>query len=376
MRTACFVALSCCTAMTGAVALADEPPANKLYVMYGGEVRDGEQVVGTRGSVGEPLAVVEERPDSIRVAIKGGATGWVRRTEVGTLAHVLKDASRQIAERPDEVELRLYRVQHLTRRDAPGDREQAMADLAHVVSLAPKETRGYLLRGSLSAKNRQFQAATDDFSACLRIDPTCSAALLERGLAQYALRDFEAALADFEAYLNLEPKAAMGFTGRAMAHVELAQYEQAEADFSKALAADDKSPLPWFERARMWMRRHDASAAAGDLGETLKRDPKHLDAMIFLATLLACGPDDTPRDAKRAVELATAACRQTGENDYRPVEALAAAHAEAGDFPRAIEQQEKALTILNKAGASDGAKAAARQRLSQYKASRPVRLMR
>jgi tetratricopeptide (TPR) repeat protein len=201
-------------------------------------------------------------------------------------------------------------------------------------------------------------------------------ALLERGLAYYALRDFAAALADFEAYLRLEPKAFMGYTARAMARVELAQYEQAEADFSRALAGDDKSPLPWFERARMWMRRHDARAAVNDLGETLKRDPKHLDAMIFLATLLACGPDDTPRDGKRAIELATAACQQTGGSDFRAVEALAAAHAEAGDFPRAIEQQEKAQAILAKSGASDGAKAAARYRLSQYKASNPVRLMR
>jgi tetratricopeptide (TPR) repeat protein len=356
---------------------AQEPSAARLYVKFGGgEVRDGERVIGNRDSLEEPLAVVEERQDAMRVALKDGGQGWVRRSEIGTLEEVLKDASRQIAERPDDVELRLFRVHHLIGHNARGNREQALADLTQVVRLAPKDKRGYLLRGSLWAKSRQFPSAIDDFSACLRIDPACAPALLERGLARYAVGEFEAALEDFETYVPLEPKAPLGYTGRAMAHVELAQYEQAEADFSRALAADDKSPLPWFERARMWMRRHDAPSAVRDLGETLKRDPKHLDAMIFLATLLACGPDETPRDGKRAIELASAARQQTGGSDFRAVEALAAAHAEAGDFPRAIEEQEQALTILDKAGATGGAKAAARQRLSQYKASRPVRLMR
>jgi len=376
MRAACNLTLSVCTAFLSAMLSAGEPPADRLYVKYGsGEVRDAEQVIG-HVDLDEPLVVTEERQDEVRVALKDGKQGWVRRSELGTLEEVLKDASAQIAQRPDDLELRFFRVQHLIGREAPGDREQALADLEHVVRLAPRETRGLLLRGSLWAKSRQFQAAVDDFTACLRIDPACSAALLERGLANYALRDFEAALADFDASLRLEPKMAMGYTGRAMARVELADYSQAEVDFSKALAADDKSPLPWFERARMWMRRHNANAAVSDLTETLKRDPKHLDAMIFLATLLACGPDDTPRDGKRAVELATAACEQTRKSDFRAVEALAAAHAEAGDFPRAIEQQEKALEILSRAGTPEGAKAAARSRLSQYKASRPIRLMR
>ena len=375
MRTSCFVLLSCCAAWFPALALSDEPAA-KVYVMYGGEVRDGERVIGTQPSLDEPLAVVEERPDSVRVTLNDGSAGWIPRTHVGTLSDVLQDASRQIAARPDEVELRFFRAQLAARRNAPGDREQALADLEHFVRLSPRETRGYLLRGSLWAKTRQFEAAVADFSTCLKLDPACSPALLQRGLALYALRDYEGALADFEAHVQAEPKAALGYTGRAMAHVELGQHQQAEADFSKAIAADDKSAMPWFERARMWMRRHDAAAAVNDLSETLQRDPKHLDAMIFLATLLACGPDDTPRNGKRAVELATAACRQTAERDFRAMEALAAAQAEAGDFVEALAQQEKALALLEKSGASDGAKAAARQRLGQYKASQPVRLMR
>src|SRR5687768_8018065 len=136
-----------------------------------------------------------------------------------------------------------------------------------------------------------------------------------------------------------------------MAHVELGKFDQAEADFAMAIKLDDKLALPWFERARMWMRRHQASQAVKDLDETLKRDPSHLDATLFLATLLACGPDDTPRDGQRAVELAKAACERTGRRDFRPIEALAAAHAETGQFDQAIAEQQKALAILQKAKA-------------------------
>lgn len=372
MRTAgCFGLLLCAGLSVG---FADEP-AEYFVKFGGGQVRDDSRVIGDKSSLQEPLVVLEERQDSVRVALKGGSAGWVRRSEIGTLAEVLKDASQKIADQPDEVELRWFRVQLAARRNAPGDREQTLADLAHIVQLAPNDVRGYMLRGSLAAKNRQFEAAAADFTQALKIDPALPAALLERGLAYCGLRDFEAAIADFDAYARLQPQTPEVYAARAAAHVELEQYDAAEADFTRAIGLDGKSPHPWFERARMWMRRHDAPAAVSDLSETLKRDPKHLDATMFLATLLACGPDDTPRDGKRAVELAQIACK-LAENDFRPVEALAAAHAETGNFALAIHEQEKALDILKRKGAAEGAQAAARFRLSRYRTNQPVRLMR
>lgn len=373
MRAACWIVLFCCAVFAAAHATAQEA-SQPLYVKFGGQVRDEDRVIAAAGSRGQPLKVLEEKAESVRVQLEDG-TGWISRIDIGTREEVLKDASQRIANEPDNVELRLFRLELLSPTSA-SDRNQALADLEHVVRLAPQDPRGYFLRGSLRAKTRQFDAAIDDFSQCLKLDPKLAAALLERGMAYYALREFDIALDDLNAYVQLEPKAPEGLAARGMARVELQKYAEAEADFAQAIKLDNQLALPWFERARMWMRRHNAPAAVSDLSETLKRDPQHLDATIFLATLLACGPDNSPRDGKRAIELATIACRLAGESDFRPVEALAAAYAEAGDFAKAVEQQEKALAMLAKAKMPEAAKNAARYRLSHYKASQPVRLMR
>ena len=379
MRAACWFigavsGVICCVLSCPGV-LAREPAPEPYFAKYGGEVRTEDNVLGKRAALAKPLKVLESRDDALRVGVNG-ASGWIPKNQVGTLAEVLKDTSQRIAERPQDIELRLFRAQLMAQRSASEDRELALADLHQVVQIAPKDPRGYLARGGLWAKLGQFDAAIDDFTTGLELDPKLAPALLERGLAYYAVREFDAALADASAYLAVEPEAAMGYAARAMAHVELGRFEQAEKDFTAALKRDDQSALPWFERARMWMRRHDAAKAVADLTQTLKRDPKHLDATIFLATLLACGPDNTPRDGKRAVELARSAKELAAANDPRPLEALAAAYAETGDFNQAIKVQESALALLPKAGVPEAAQGASRYRLAQYKARQPVRLMR
>ncbi len=373
MRAACSIALSCCAVFGAAPAVAQEV-RQPLYVKFGGQVRDDGRVIVEASSRGEPVTILEERDASVRVQLKSGA-GWIPKIDVGTREEVLKDASQRIADEPDNVEIRFYRLA-FTAGSSSADRQQALADLEQIVRLAPKDPRGYFLRGALWAKGRQFEAAIDDFSQCLKLDAKLAPALLERGLAYYALREFDTSLEDLNAYLLLEPQAVEGFAARGMAHVEMQKYAEAEADFAAAIKLDNQLALPWFERARMWMRRHNASEAVRDLEETLKRDASHLDATLFLATLLACGPDNTPRNGKRAIELAAAACRQTGQRDFRPVEALAAAYAENGQFDLAIAEQQAALEILKRNKAPEGAQVAARMRLSQYRAGQPVRLMR
>ena len=377
MRTAWALRLSLLIVIIAVVARADEPPSAHLFLKYGAQAAENSQEpLDLSQPARQPVAFIKEEGERVHVTLADGRTGWISKTSLGTLDEVLADASAQLSQRPDDVELRLFRVELALRRSQQDDRQRAMADLVQLVDAAPQDPRPRLLRGTLLAKARQFEPALDDFTEVLKLDPNHAQARLQRGLALYAVREFEAALEDFEAHVKLEPAAAEGYATRAMAHVELGKFDQAEADFAMAIKLDDKLALPWFERARMWMRRHQASQAVKDLDETLKRQPSHLDATLFLATLLACGPDDTPRDGKRAVELAKAACERTGSRDFRPIEALAAAHAETGQFDQAIAEQQKALAVLQKAKAPLPAQAAAKTRLSQYRAGQPVRLMR
>ena len=62
-----------------------------------------------------------------------------------------------------------------------------------------------------------------------------------------------------------------------------------------------------------------------------------------LAWLLATYPDSNSRDGAEAVRLAERACALTDRRVPAFLATLAAAYAEAGDFPRAIAAGEEAL---------------------------------
>ena len=70
--------------------------------------------------------------------------------------------------------------------------------------------------------------------------------------------------------------------------------------------------------------------------------------VVFLtsAGFLASCPDARFRDGSRAVESALKACELTAWSDPSCLAALAAAHAESGDFTTAVTWQERALKLM------------------------------
>lgn len=87
------------------------------------------------------------------------------------------------------------------------------------------------------------------------------------------------------------------------------------------------------------------------------------------ALLLATCEDDAVRNGKRAVELAERAESLAGGPTSLVLIALAAAHAEAGNFRRAVQYQSQAIGTV-----SDDEKPLQQERLRLFKARKPLRL--
>jgi hypothetical protein len=84
---------------------------------------------------------------------------------------------------------------------------------------------------------------------------------------------------------------------------------------------------------------------------------------------LATCPEERHRDGKRAVEAAKRACELTGLTSAEILDTLAAAYAESGDFPKAVEYQEKAIGLWHDAST----KREGEIRLNLYKDRKPYR---
>jgi tetratricopeptide (TPR) repeat protein len=106
----------------------------------------------------------------------------------------------------------------------------------------------------------------------------------------------------------------------------------------------------------------EAARLAPDLPETLNE----------LAWLLATHPDDALRDGPEAVRLAERACTATGRKIPALLGTLAAACAEAGRFPDAINAAQEAISLASSSGDKDTA-TLGQELLAAFRAGRAYR---
>ena len=83
--------------------------------------------------------------------------------------------------------------------------------------------------------NKEYQFATDEFSACLRMNSETDSILAYRGLCYYELEKYEKSIKDLSLAISLNPDDANYYVMRADAYDELEKYEEAIIDYTKAI---------------------------------------------------------------------------------------------------------------------------------------------
>jgi tetratricopeptide (TPR) repeat protein len=156
---------------------------------------------------------------------------------------------------------------------------------------------------------------------------------------------------------------------RGMAAADRKDYDTAIAEFTEAIRLDPQSDAAYHNRANAYADKHEYAKAVADYNEAIRLAPDDPESLTSLAWLLATCPDAGLRDGKRAVELATRACRLSGWKDANDLENLAAGYAEAGQFDQAVKWQTKAIAVGTGLDDPDEAD----RRLDLYKAGKPYR---
>ena len=258
-----------------------------------------------------------------------------------------------------------------------GEYETAIKHLDLAVEAAPRSQTVYLLRANARAEAKNFKAAIADVNKSIEIDPTGAASYLIRSQLRQQIEQFDLALADVNRALELAPRSnrsrllrisiyvSQGKLGEAIAdlqeltrrHPENLELQIQLADlyrldqrpdatlalYDNILAVDPENMYAHRGRADALLNVGKQAQAIKSYEVALKLAPEDSGILNNLAWVLATSPDEQLRNGQKALELAIKACEVTEYQAPHILSTLAAAHAELGNFDKAIEKSALAV---------------------------------
>jgi tetratricopeptide (TPR) repeat protein len=332
------------------------------------EVPEGEKIAPRTAGVAKDMQFVVRKVDGGRLRVESRRqVGWITKEDAVPFSQAVAHFTAQLAKDPKDSHAYTARGQV---QAANNESDKALADFDEAIRLNPKATLAYYHRANLLYGKAQYDKALADYTVVIRDDPGFDWAYHVRGWIYYRKKDYPKALADYEKAIKLVPTESVFYRDRGNIALAQKDYDKALADYDKSIELDPSYVVPWHLRGVTWQAKKDYAKALADYEKAVQLAGKESYASTYhtaVALLRAGCPDDKIRDGEKAVEAAKKAYELA--KGPAAMAALAAAHAELGQFDKAEVWQEKAV-----AAAPDGAKEQYRERLKKYQDKKPYRL--
>jgi len=299
------------------------------------------------------------------------ANRGLARHELGQYKEALSDYNAAIA--ADDTNADAYRNRALTYR-ALGDLAAAVEDCGAAIRLDPEEVELYRTRAAIHREQKdEDNAVVDDalagMTAQIAAAPQNAVPRRQRGLAFFETGEYALALSDLSDAIRLAPEYPDTYVARAHAWFIQGQTDKAIEDYTAALDRRVGAVAEAYAgRGNAYESAGNVAKAVADYSEALRLDPEDDDTTMQLAWILATNSAQQQRDAKRALELATRAVALTDGRQWRGLDVMAAACAEAGNFADAVKYAERAVAL-----APEDQQEEVRGRLAMYRSGRPYR---
>ena len=189
--------------------------------------------------------------------------------------------------------------------------------------------------------------AEEEYLKAVDIAPSYDAANANLG-ACYANSkppDLDNAIRYFQAAVDVNPHNAGHRCNLGAMYRQQGKYDEAEATFRGALEVDPNDLHSLDLLAGLLYVEGRSSEALVEWKKILDMWPDHVIILNTVARILATHPDASLRDGEEAVKLAERAVELTKGQAPEYLDTLAAAYAETGQFPLAIETADKAAKL-------------------------------
>lgn len=288
-------------------------------------------------------------------------------------ARASEHMGKAVALRGDDAYLR-WRYGAVLARCGEADKAEEQFKLGAALAGRVKDAEPLFRYGQFLTSQRRWTDAAAQFEAALKMQPAYAEARSALDAARRAARqalDSDEAIEAYRQSLAAAPDDAPTLLKLGGALIRRGKPAEAIAPLERALTlspGDDAIRQACAEAYRRTARFADAlrvlePAVAEDRSGVL---------LTAAAWLLATAPDDALRDGRRALSLARRAQQLSGQDVPQILDALAAAHAELGEFDKAVELAFRAADVassLGKASLSEDIRA----RVADYREKRPFR---
>lgn len=233
-----------------------------------------------------------------------------------------------------------------------GRRDEALVQVKDALVINPRYDKARNDLGLLYLETGRVQEAIPEFLEAIDINPRYAKAHNNLGNAYLQTGQFDLAIAQYHQALKIKPDFAGAESNLGNTYFRRGQLHEAIAHYQRAVHY-----MPNYVKARTnlgitLLQTGRTREGLAHLEKALLYDPDYASAQNQLAWLLATHPDPSVRNGRRAIVLAEQANAATTRRHPSILRTLAAAYAEAGRFPEAIETVQIALTL---AGAPDPA---------------------
>lgn len=251
----------------------------------------------------------------------------------------LADIAARVVDSPGDANLRI-RYADLLRRS--GRQDAALAELAIVETLAPRDARTWIVRGRIELDRNRLEAARRSAEAALSLAPDDADAHILRGRALARSADFAGAVSEFDEALALRDDLEVSVErGRFL--VLLGRFDEAADGYRAALIAHSGAAVLRRALVDVELMRGDHLAALAEIDAVVAHARIRTDWLLLRAEILAALGRDREAEADRASALEDAERLLTRRSSPSALASRADALLALGRVDEAIHDYEQAL---------------------------------
>ena len=253
-----------------------------------------------------------------------------------------------------------------------GQTEEAIAEWKQALNLDPGDAKAnynfglaLLRKGTLDEAIAHFRTAVEAKPEFSDAQGNLGAALLQEGRLDEAIPHLQEAVA-------VKPQHGEAQSNLGIALLQKGRVDEAIVHLQQAVEINPKQAQTRLNLGNGFYMQGKTREALQQWREGLRVDPNHVPLLSQTAWVLATCPQASIRNGTEAVELARRAAEASGGKDPAILDTLAAAFAEAGRFPEAIETTRQALALATEQNAQELAEEL-KARMSLYESRTPFR---